>query len=704
MTGGRSKKQRDTQKKRDAKKGASSSQAIEPQEPEPQAIEQLGADDIVQICMEAKTRFVSAIDVKDREKAKKQLEELSNLYPPFAAYAYHTLSQSLLELSKTHKTPAGQEPVLREALTWAELAINQQIPSGFEERRAYVFSQLMAVNHADALSKWAMVLPLDRPDKESYLELAEKKCKDAFVLARKTLDPDNENVKLVLEDGYACKHMLTNIKKKRKEAEVALKSLALYLDKDKDDKYKDKDDEVSTELLVEKAAVAEGVGEDELQKVEQESSSELDPLPLDPPPIEVCWRVAGIMYKLTHRFKRYDIGWTSFGEYFDKDRSTQISLVSFESLRESKSYFDILKNFKDSRIVECYVIDDKGVMIELVDSDIETWVEEEYKTFIDTNSSCTWWAHIQHSFKSIFRDILLALQFLFERGAYCGDLANNISIINGKSAKLSEVIVAQGDLRDRIWEDIDDLRHLMETVLLKGYESDLGNLNKNMNQILDEVLPYALSLFLGYLRDQVVRTEHKVYEHGLNQQLIVEKERKKHGRPYTVLSRDSIFLGVIAYSKNLVGHYNDHDPQVPLLTYDIVPIADRLFLGGCSMIRNSMAMVIFGKTQGLGRWRWPVDLSTLFCYFVFQMLLLIFMVLALLLVLHTPHISRRVLITGLKAAGLFSGASVGAAIVEAENSLETEICENKGELKTKQELLREKSDAFNYENPKEDKV
>ncbi|KAH7656232.1 5'-3' exoribonuclease 2 protein [Dioscorea alata] len=58
-----------------------------------------------------------------------------------------------------------------------------------------------------------------------------------------------------------------------------------------------------------------------------------------------------------------------------------------------------------------------------------------------------------------------------------------------------------------------------------------------------------------------------------------------------------------------------------------------------------------------------------------------------------------------KAARLSSEATVGAALVEAENSLETEIHENKEELKSKlKELLREKSDLFNSEKPEEDKV
>ncbi|OAY50600.1 5'-3' exoribonuclease 3 isoform X2 [Manihot esculenta] len=60
-----------------------------------------------------------------------------------------------------------------------------------------------------------------------------------------------------------------------------------------------------------------------------------------------------------------------------------------------------------------------------------------------------------------------------------------------------------------------------------------------------------------------------------------------------------------------------------------------------------------------------------------------------------------------KVARLSSSANVGAAIVEAENSLEIEICENenKEELKAKlKEILREKNDIFNSKNQEEDKI
>lgn len=53
-----------------------------------------------------------------------------------------------------------------------------------------------------------------------------------------------------------------------------------------------------------------------------------------------------------------------------------------------------------------------------------------------------------------------------------------------------------------------------------------------------------------------------------------------------------------------------------------------------------------------------------------------------------------------KVARLSSGSSVGAAIVEAESNLERDIVDNNEELKTKlKEILREKSDAFNSEQP-----
>ncbi|XP_059459559.1 5'-3' exoribonuclease 3 isoform X1 [Corylus avellana] len=58
-----------------------------------------------------------------------------------------------------------------------------------------------------------------------------------------------------------------------------------------------------------------------------------------------------------------------------------------------------------------------------------------------------------------------------------------------------------------------------------------------------------------------------------------------------------------------------------------------------------------------------------------------------------------------KVARLSSVATIGAAIVEAENSLEIDESENKEELKSKlKEVLREKSDVYNSQNPEEDKV
>ncbi|RZC66629.1 hypothetical protein C5167_010328 [Papaver somniferum] len=58
-----------------------------------------------------------------------------------------------------------------------------------------------------------------------------------------------------------------------------------------------------------------------------------------------------------------------------------------------------------------------------------------------------------------------------------------------------------------------------------------------------------------------------------------------------------------------------------------------------------------------------------------------------------------------KVPRISSGVTIGAAIVEVENSLETEISENKDELKTKlKEVLREKSDLFNSDKQEEDKI
>ncbi|CAJ1941964.1 unnamed protein product [Sphenostylis stenocarpa] len=58
-----------------------------------------------------------------------------------------------------------------------------------------------------------------------------------------------------------------------------------------------------------------------------------------------------------------------------------------------------------------------------------------------------------------------------------------------------------------------------------------------------------------------------------------------------------------------------------------------------------------------------------------------------------------------KVARVSLGATIGAAIVEAENSLEIEVRDNKDELKTKlKDILREKSDVFNSNKAEEDKL
>ncbi|CAA6669597.1 unnamed protein product [Spirodela intermedia] len=51
------------------------------------------------------------------------------------------------------------------------------------------------------------------------------------------------------------------------------------------------------------------------------------------------------------------------------------------------------------------------------------------------------------------------------------------------------------------------------------------------------------------------------------------------------------------------------------------------------------------------------------------------------------------------------GTTIGAALIEAENSLELDVYENKEELKLRvKNLIREKSDLLNSDNPEEDKV
>lgn len=66
---------------------------------------------------------------------------------------------------------------------------------------------------------------------------------------------------------------------------------------------------------------------------------------------------------------------------------------------------------------------------------------------------------------------------------------------------------------------------------------------------------------------------------------------------------------------------------------------------------------------------------------------------------------KQINIRAQKVARLSTGATIGAALVEAENNLELNELDNKEELKTKLKgILREKGDTFNSENPEEDKI
>lgn len=58
-------------------------------------------------------------------------------------------------------------------------------------------------------------------------------------------------------------------------------------------------------------------------------------------------------------------------------------------------------------------------------------------------------------------------------------------------------------------------------------------------------------------------TLYEVYNFGLKQQLKTKEEKRlKDIDTYIVSYKNNIFLGVITYPKNLVGHYNDHNPPM----------------------------------------------------------------------------------------------------------------------------------------------
>lgn len=135
--------------------------------------------------------------------------------------------------------------------------------------------------------------------------------------------------------------------------------------------------------------------EEEVVEVKESMVFEVDP------PVEE-WRFALVMkYKLTKQWKHYWIGSTSFGEEYEEHRSRPISVLRFDTVLESNEAFDNLNKFKYDKIVDCYHFSGREVMLELVHSDVESWLDDEYKC--SSGGSGAWWAQIEGSFRKIFR-------------------------------------------------------------------------------------------------------------------------------------------------------------------------------------------------------------------------------------------------------------------------------------------------------------
>lgn len=69
-----------------------------------------------------------------------------------------------------------------------------------------------------------------------------------------------------------------------------------------------------------------------------------------------------------------------------------------------------LKRFNSDYISQAHLVCPQGVMIERVESDLETWVAREYNNFLKVghNGMSAWWHHISKGFTTIFRYLILA--------------------------------------------------------------------------------------------------------------------------------------------------------------------------------------------------------------------------------------------------------------------------------------------------------
>lgn len=416
---------------------AQSLEGPEPEGPEPQQTK------ITDLMIEFEERYKKAKTQKDKARIASnsvvKMQKLAARYP-LSPKPHYSISQILLSKSEVQENRKEQIKLLREAL--AEIQRAKQMAGEDLLKRAIGFhahdviiqcklAQLVPEDETVSLEE-VIKMGTELLEKEMAEVLHERlrenleACKriPAMLEATRSLGVSHLSTgssRKSKPKDHKGKGKLVELHEKEEEGESKQleeeeKWAELY-EKEEEEKgtelHEKEEEEKSEDLLEEEvkgAELPEEEGEGKGKGKEDLLASPTSP-PQSPRPQSQPFESAIVRYKIEQVIpNKYIQGWTCFGQEYNEDKKIPITIIPFKTVEECHENLYSLKRFNSDYISQAHLVCPQGVMIERVESDLETWVAREYNNFLKVghNGMSAWWHHISKGFTTIFRYLILA--------------------------------------------------------------------------------------------------------------------------------------------------------------------------------------------------------------------------------------------------------------------------------------------------------